>query len=129
MILKLNQFEHIEPMKLLQFCKGLLELVASREVLEETESGCGTGGGICIVLYCHHQNDSCTEMGSFHLLWRNKVTVRYITVSTNNNFEEKGMKQNQATIHLLTGYQPNVQSTIFTFCINLLCTKKRKLLI
>ena len=29
----------------------------------EKETGEG-GGGVCLTLHCHHQNDFCTEMGS-----------------------------------------------------------------
>ena len=41
---------------------------------------CGGGGGVYLTLHCHHQNDSCVQMGSnvirFNVsLWMSKVTI------------------------------------------------------
>ena len=56
----------------------------------------GGGGGeeiIYLSLHCHHQNDTCTEVGGDEshfnvlLIVRDKVTIK--TVSTDNNFRRE----------------------------------------
>ena len=76
----------------------------------------GYGGGkreiICILLHCHHQNDSCIKIGNdernfnVSLIVKDKVTNK--TVSTNHNlFEEEGEpKQNRAEALPLTTLTP-----------------------
>ena len=63
---------------------------------------------IYLLLYCHHQDDSCIKIGSdFNVLLivRDKATK---TVSTNHNpFEEKGEpKRNRVEALLLTSLTP-----------------------
>ena len=67
----------------------------------------------CIVylsLHCHHQNDSCTKVGSddshfnVSLIVRDKVTRQCPQTTT---FEEKGQpKQIQSEVPLLTSLTP-----------------------
>ena len=57
-------------------------------------------------LHCHHQNDSCTKMGSdeSHFNVRNKVT-RQCPQTT--SFEEREPKLNRTVVLLHTSLTPN----------------------
>ena len=65
---------------------------------------------IYISLHCHHQNDSCIEMGSneshfnVSLIVRDKVTRQCPQTTT---FEQKGeLKRIRTDVPLLTGLTP-----------------------
>ena len=62
------------------------------------------------LLHCHHQNDSCIEMGSGESHFSVSVTVRDKVTRQcpqTTTFEEKEEpKWNQAEVHLLTSLTP-----------------------
>ena len=72
--------------------------------------GGGRGKNIYLSLHCHHQNDSCIEMGSdeshfnVSLIVKDSITRQCPQTTT---FEEKGMpKRNRTEILLLTSLTP-----------------------
>ena len=63
---------------------------------------------IYLSLHCHHQNDSCIEMGSHFNVSVGSDGQSYKTVSTNHNFsEQKGEpKRYQTEVLPLTSLTP-----------------------
>ena len=90
-----------------------IRLIRDGEKGEREHGGGGRGGGgiyIYLSLHCHHQNDSCMNMGSNEDYLNVSFIVRdsHKTVSANHHLsEEKGEpKRNRTEVRVLTSLTP-----------------------
>ena len=80
----------------------------SEEVLARTEiPGGGEIGRLYLTAHCHHQNDSCIQMGSDESHFNVSLIVRDKVTRQCQPFEEKGEpKRNRTGVPLLTSLTP-----------------------